>query len=80
MRADELRFAEAIAALTARLESWGVEDPHAKAQQYVTDMRRNGWRPSGPREVDPPPTGAVSPPTDDYRQARLSCRTGGESA
>lgn len=74
MAADEVRIAEAIASLTARLETWAVEDPHAKAHAYITDMVRNGWRPRALPVHAPPMPGRISPPTDDYRRVRAALR------
>ena len=64
MKSDEQKIAEAVAALTARLTTWGVEEPHDKAHTYVSDMLRNGWRPrAAPVELPPmrPPERAADP-------------------
>jgi hypothetical protein len=65
MRSDEVAIAEAGASLTARLESWGVEDAGQKAHQFVTDMLRNGWRPRA-RAIETPTYRAqrTPPPAD----------------
>lgn len=37
---DEL---DAIKALAYRLTEWGVDEPAAKAEQYIDDLVRRGW-------------------------------------
>jgi hypothetical protein len=76
MTSDEARIADAVAALRARLTAWGIEEPDAKAAEYVHDMLRNGWRPRA-RPVELPPDsgpGLVSAPTGDYLAARQALR------
>lgn len=75
MTSDEVRFAEAVAALTARLESWGVADPHDKAHQFVVDMRRNGWRPNVPSVYVAPNRTATPPPADLLAETRAAIAT-----
>ena len=68
--------AEAVNALTARLEAWGVDDAPARAAAYVADMVRAGWRPRAPRATPPRrPKGRPSAPPPEYRQARAALRT-----
>jgi hypothetical protein len=45
MRSDEVKFAEAVASLTARLEAWGVDSAPEHAEKFMRDMLHNGWRP-----------------------------------
>ena len=66
MKSDEVRIAEAIASLTARLESWNVDEPNDKAHGYVTDMLRHGWRPRA-APVETPPKLGRRVPADDAR-------------
>lgn len=71
---DERRIGEAVAALSARLETWNVPEPTVKAERFVRDMIRNGWR---PRALPAPsidharPTGTTGP-TSDYLAARAA--------
>ena len=71
---DERRIGEAVAALSARLDAWDVPDATEKAEQFVRDMIRNGWR---PRSLPAPsidharPTGTTGP-TSDYLAARAA--------
>ena len=55
MKSHEAAVADAIAALTARLASWAVDEPAQKAHEYVHDMLRHGWRPRAARPIDEPP-------------------------
>lgn len=77
MSSEEVRIGEAIAALRARLEAWDVPDATEKAEQFVRDMIRNGWR---PRALPAPsidvarPTGVTSTPTEEYRAARAAAK------
>lgn len=61
MRSSDRLIGEAVASLTARLTEWGVDDPAAKAHDYVTAMLRNGWRPIA-RAVEPPAAGVRCDP------------------
>jgi hypothetical protein len=72
MKSEEARIAEAIAALTARLESWQVDDALQKAAEYVRDMVRNGWRPRALAATPPAPTrpDLRCLPTPEYLAAR----------
>lgn len=72
MKSEEARIAEAIAALTARLESWRVDDAREKATEYVRDMIRNGWRPRALSVVraDTGKPDLVCLPTPEYQAAR----------
>lgn len=54
MKSHEARVGEAVAALRARLESWGIDDAATKASEYVNDMLREGWRPKAPPVHQPP--------------------------
>ena len=76
MSSNESRIGEAVAALTARLTTWGVEDPHDKAHAYVTDMLRQGWRPAGIRYEPPPerPVRPAPPPPDLLATVRAQLR------
>lgn len=68
MKSDEARFAEAVASLTARLETWDVTDPNTKAEQFVRDMVQQGWRPRSLATVHAlTPSGTPPPPLDDVR-------------
>ena len=72
MKSEEARIAEAIAALTARLESWQVDDAREKATEYVRDMIRNGWRPRALSVVraDTGRPDLICLPTPEYQAAR----------
>ena len=71
MPSHEVRFAEAITSLTARLEAWGVEEARDKAHGFVTDMVRHGWRPSAPKVYELPSRPEVgAPPTPEYVEMR----------
>lgn len=54
MRSEEARIGEAVASLTARLTAWGVDEPAAKASDFIHAMLREGWRPRAPRYADKP--------------------------
>lgn len=77
MSSDQVRTGEAIAVLRTRLESWGIEDAAERAQAFIADMIRNGWR---PRALPAPsidlarPTGVTSAPTEEYRAARAAAK------
>jgi hypothetical protein len=73
MSADEVRFAEAVASLTARLSTWGVEESASRAEQFVRDMLHQGWRPRAPRGsgFDAP---TPDQPGGDYQAARDALR------
>ena len=73
MRSEEARIAEAITALTARLDAWQVDDAATKASEYVRDMVRNGWRPRALPVAQPDPPGMRPvPPPPEFTQARLA--------
>ena len=62
MKSEEARIAEAIAVLTTRLDTWGVDDAPARAADYVRDMVRNGWRPRALPVAQPDrPTASCTP-------------------
>lgn len=48
-KSPEVAQGEAIAALTTRLEQWGVEEASVRAHEFVRDLIREGWRPRAPR-------------------------------
>lgn len=75
MKSEEARTAEAITALSTRLESWGVNDANDKATEYVRDMVRAGWRPRA-REVWTPPgiNGGQTASSETAAQAAASAR------
>lgn len=84
MTADEVRFAEAIASLTARLQAWHVPEPHEKAQAFVSDMIRAGWRPRAlavatpavdRRPSAPPPADLLDALRASIAQARAAYTT-----
>jgi hypothetical protein len=45
MKSNEVRIAEAVAALRSRLEAWAAPDPHTKAIELLREMQALGWRP-----------------------------------
>lgn len=55
------KYSEAIAALTHRLKTWGVDDPETKARAFMHDLACQGWR-GTPVEVTPPPSGRPADP------------------
>lgn len=73
MTNEQRAISEAIAALRARLETWGVEEAPIKAEGYVRDMIRNGWRPAA-LPVTVPTSHDHTPPPDHYRAARLALK------
>lgn len=66
---SERKYAEAVAALTARLEAWGVEDAPMKAHEFMRDMAQQGWRAHGGFDVRPPLKG--TPAAEAIRDAAL---------
>lgn len=77
MKADEVRFAEAVASLTARLDAWNVEDAAEKAESFMRDMLHHGWRaralPTGSGFDAPPGT-----PAPDLADVRAKLRADAE--
>ena len=74
MKSEEALVGEAVAALRARLDAWDVPDATEKAEQFVRDMIRNGWR---PRSLPAPSIDLARPtsttgPTSDYLAARAA--------
>jgi hypothetical protein len=57
VKSGEVRLGEATTALTALLESEGVEDARRKAHDFMTGMLREGWRASAPAAYRPTPNG-----------------------
>lgn len=73
MTSHEARIGEAVASLTARLNSWGVDEPTQKAHDFVRDMLRNGWRPTA-AYVEPTPTNPRPIDPDRARQLAAEAR------
>lgn len=71
MKADEVRFAEAVASLTARLEAWNVEEATEKAHAFMRDMLHNGWRPRALATVHQINPDGTPPPDLDEVRAKL---------
>jgi len=67
-KSKDVRYAEAIASLRARLDHWGVEDAAEKAQEFIQDMTRAGWRAVG-REIEVIPRGTGVPPEVNHHYA-----------
>lgn len=76
MSSDEVKFAEAVASLTARLNSWGIEGAAEKAEVFMRDMIHHGWRARGLATVHhlEPPGGTPPPDLGDVR-AKLKADT-----
>lgn len=70
MTLEQKRVAEAVASLSARLAGWGVEEPTLKAEQYVRDMIRAGWRASAPAVPDLSHMPEHQPVPEDFKAAR----------
>lgn len=84
-RNPEAAHGEAIQALAARLEQWGVDDALAKAHDYVRDLVREGWRPRGPRcedpvSLDPGRRCPAEQAPAEYLAAKAALRGGGTDA
>ena len=83
-RSPEVAQAEAIAALTHRLEQWGVADAPERAHEFVRDLIREGWRPRAPRceltqeRVDPR-RDRKPDEVPEYQAARQALRGGASS-
>ena len=73
MKSHEARIAEAVASLTHRLDSWGVDDAGNKAHEFVQLMLRNGWRTTR-AELDPPPPRPRPAETTTRDAALAECR------
>lgn len=75
MKSHEALIGEAVASLTARLESWHVDDAATRAHEYVHDMLRAGWRPTARPAGPPPDSGDRCPDPIPYiQQARDAIR------
>lgn len=62
------KYSEAIAALTHRLTTWGVDDAETKARAFMHDLACQGWR-ATPLEVTPPRV--TRPAAPETRQAAI---------
>lgn len=72
---DEAAIGEAIASLTARLDAAGLDDAHALAHSFVTDLLRHGWRPNARRPVEEPSTGPrATNPAEHVARLRAQLR------
>jgi hypothetical protein len=78
MRSDEVKFAEAVASLTARLEAWGVEDASEHAEKFMRDMLHNGWRPRALATV-PSFNPEGTPPPASLAEARAKVQADAEA-
>jgi len=76
MKSNEVRIAEAVAALRQRLEAWAAPDAHAKAVELLREMQALGWRPVIPDDR-PLAAGTRATPETAHRlaeQARAALR------
>jgi hypothetical protein len=71
MKTQAEKYSDAIAALTHRLTSWGVDDAETKARQFMHDMTCQGWR-ATPIDVTPPPTVRPAPPETRQQAIRAA--------
>lgn len=69
MKTQAQKYSEAVAALTHRLTEWGVDDPEAKARDFMHAMACQGWRATPFEAVKPP---AVRPAAPETREQAIA--------
>lgn len=67
--ADVARNAKAVRNMASRLEGWGLDDAHRRAEHLAMNLASDGWRPLDKPEPEPAPTGRGS--TDEVRRALI---------